>query len=231
MRIPLSTTKFSSELVVFQLIVDSDSGMEWVFDSGGNGPKWNDVVQAAAHQPLVELSTNKFQAGGTGAESIDCSAFSCRSSISGGQVSILINEAGDIFYYWRTGHSLINENVNRLFQRVQDYVPILANYLGQIPATYNSSAYNAVPSVQELFPALTKGLEANGLQQDYVNTPSVCQNRSDTCEGIQRHVFSDPEKRIGGACYTSEGVPRHLCSDPGMIFFVISPRYGARCML
>ncbi|KAF4948920.1 hypothetical protein FGADI_9204 [Fusarium gaditjirri] len=211
--------------------------------SFSNGPKWNDVVAKKLNLELINLATggattnNDFVAGGTGAEStipVPSAADQVLSFLSWDEP-----QAGDIFVHWIGANdilfntsitgaqvtSLINENVNRLFQAGAKNI-ILANYLNAttFPATYNSSAYN-VPSVQAYAPALTKGLEqiaagysayaktavidvqnlfndlfsdpeAYGFDEDYVNPPTACLTGVYTSEGVPRHVCSDPEKHI-----------------------------------
>ncbi|KAI1062296.1 hypothetical protein LB506_006265 [Fusarium annulatum] len=211
--------------------------------SFSNGPKWNDVVAKQLGLELINLATggattnNDFVAGGTGAEStipVPSAADQVLSFLSWDKP-----QAGDIFVHWIGANdilfntsitggqvtSLINENVNRLFQAGAKTI-ILANYLNAttFPATYNSSAYN-VPSVQDYVPALTKGLEqvaagysayaktavidvqelfndmfsdpeAYGFDEDYVNPPTACLTGVYTSEGVPRHLCSDPEKHI-----------------------------------
>jgi hypothetical protein len=101
---------------------------------GRNGPKWNDVVAKQLGLELINLATggattnNDFVAGGTGAEStipVPSAADQILSFLSWDKP-----QAGDIFVHWIGANdilfntsitgaqvtSLINENVNRLFQ-------------------------------------------------------------------------------------------------------------------
>ncbi|KAF5975030.1 phosphatidylcholine-sterol acyltransferase [Fusarium bulbicola] len=248
-------TKFSRLVVFGDSFSDNGNGSwvvsngTWPVDpayyhhSFSNGPKWNDVVAKQLGLELINLATggattnNDFVAGGTGAEStipVPSAADQVLSFLSWDKP-----QAGDIFVHWIgandilfntsiTGSqvtSLINENVNRLFQAGAKTI-ILANYLNAttFPATYNSSAYN-VPSVQDYVPALTKGLEqiaagysayaktavidvqdlfndmfsdpeAYGFDEDYVNPPTACLTGVYTSEGVPRHLCSDPEKHV-----------------------------------
>ncbi|KAF6521915.1 hypothetical protein HZS61_013443 [Fusarium oxysporum f. sp. conglutinans] len=213
--------------------------------SFSNGPKWNDVVAKQLNLELINLATggattnNDFVAGGTGAEStipVPSAADQVLSFLSWDKP-----QAGDIFVHWIGANdilfntsitggqvtSLINENVNRLYQAGAKTI-ILANYLNAttFPATYNSSTYN-IPSVQDYVPALTKGLEQIAARYSaYAKTAVI------DVQDLFNDMFSDPEAygfdedyvNPPTACltgvYTSEGVPRHLCSDPEKhIFF------------
>ncbi|KAF4415131.1 hypothetical protein F53441_14661 [Fusarium austroafricanum] len=213
--------------------------------SYSNGPKWNDVLAKELGLTLINLATggattnNSFVAGGTGASStipVPAAADQVLSFLSWDEP-----KQGDIFVHWIGANdilfntsitggqvaSLINENVNRLYQAGAKTV-ILANYLNAtaFPATFNSSDYD-IPSVQDYVPALTKGLdEIAAAYSAYAKTAvvdvgSLFQDMTSDPEkyGFDEDYVNPPTACLTGV-YTSEGVPRHLCSDPDKhIFF------------
>ncbi|KAJ4266139.1 hypothetical protein NW762_004119 [Fusarium torreyae] len=246
-----STARFSRLIVFGDSFSDNGNGSwvvsngSWPKDpayyghSFSNGPKWNDIVAKDLGLELINLAAggattnNGFIAGGTGAEStipVPAAADQVASFLSWDEP-----HPGDIFVHWIGGNdilfntsitggqitSLINENVNRLYQ-VGAKTIILANYLQitTFPAAYNSSDYN-IPSVRAYSSALTQGLKniAAGYSP-YVQTAVV------DIQSLFHDIFSDPAKydidkkyvHPPTACltgvYTSEGVPRKLCSDP-----------------
>ncbi|KAF5001528.1 hypothetical protein FGRMN_999 [Fusarium graminum] len=206
--------------------------------SFSNGPKWNDLVAKKLNLELVNLATggattnNDFVAGGTG------SASDIEVPSASDQVLSFLSwdepRPGDIFVHWIgvndiffntsiTGGqvtSLINENVNRLFQAGAKTI-ILANYLRvtTFPATYNSSDYN-IPSVEVFSSDLTQGLKniaaaySGYIKTALVDVGGLFQNITSNPKayGIKKEYVNPPTACLTGV-YSSEGVPRHLCSD------------------
>jgi phospholipase/lecithinase/hemolysin len=229
-----------------------------------NGPKWNDVVAKDFGLELINLAAggatanNDFVAGGTGADS------TIAVPSAADQVSSFLSwdkpQPEDIFVHWIGANdilfntsitggqvtSLVNENVNRLYQAGKLLLTrplnsyqlayllsgakniILANYLKitTFPATYNSSDYN-IPSVEVFSSDLTQGLKniaaaySGYAKTAVVDVGGLFQNITFSPEayGIKKEYVNPPTACLTGV-YTSEGVPRRLCSDPEKhIFF------------
>ncbi|RGP79549.1 hypothetical protein FLONG3_2297 [Fusarium longipes] len=174
------------------------------FVAGGTGPQSIIPVPSAADQVVSFLSWDKPRANDVFVHWIGANDILFNTSITGGQVT-----------------SLINESVERLYHAGATKI-ILANYLKAttFPATYNSPDYN-IPSVEVFSSDLTQGLKnIAAAYSAYAQTAVI------DVGGLFKNITSDPEaygfaeKYVSPptACltgvYTSEGVPRHLCSDP-----------------
>ncbi|KAL4728981.1 hypothetical protein ACLX1H_003387 [Fusarium chlamydosporum] len=178
------------------------------FVPGGTGSQSTIRVPSAADQVLSFLSWDKPRREDIFVHWIGANDILFNTSITGGQVT-----------------SLINENIDRLYHAGATNI-ILANYLKAttFPATYNSSDYN-IPNVEIYSSALTKGLkniaaaysayaktavvdvgglfeditlnpEAYGFEDKYVNPPTACLTGVYTSEGVPRNLCSDPEKHV-----------------------------------
>ncbi|KAM0344468.1 hypothetical protein ACHAPU_007440 [Fusarium lateritium] len=207
--------------------------------SFSNGPKWNDLVAKDLDLELVNLATggattnNGFVAGGTGSASniyVPSAADQVVSFLSWDEP-----RPGDIFVHWIGANdilfntsitggqvtSLVNENVNRLFQAGANTI-ILANYLKitTFPATYNSSDYN-IPSVEVFSGDLTQGLKniaaaySGYIKTTLVDVGGLFQSitANPKAYGFKKEYVNPPTACLTGI-YSSEGIPRHLCSDP-----------------
>ncbi|KAJ4015271.1 hypothetical protein NW752_006724 [Fusarium irregulare] len=172
--------------------------------AGGTGAESTIPVPSTADQVLSFLSWDKPRKGDIFVHWIGANDILFNTSITGGQVT-----------------SLVNENVDRLYHAGASNI-ILANYLKitTFPATYNSSTYD-IPSVEVFSKDLTKGLkniaaaysayaqtavvDVGGLFEDIATDPETY--------GFEDKYVNPPTACLTGV-YTSEGVPRHLCSDP-----------------
>ncbi|EKJ74733.1 hypothetical protein FPSE_05068 [Fusarium pseudograminearum CS3096] len=174
------------------------------FVAGGTGAQSTIPVPSAADQVLSFLSWDKPRPDDVFVHWIGANDILFNTSITGGQVT-----------------SLINENVDRLYHAGAKKI-ILANYLKitTFPATYSSPDYD-IPSVEVYSSALTQGLkniaaaysayaqtaviDVGGLFEDITSDPETY--------GFDEKYLNPPTACLTGV-YTSEGVPRHLCNDP-----------------
>ncbi|KAH7239239.1 hypothetical protein BKA59DRAFT_273926 [Fusarium tricinctum] len=174
------------------------------FVAGGTGADSTIAVPSAADQVSSFLTWDKPQLGDIFVHWIGANDILFNTSITGGQVT-----------------SLVNEDVNRLYQAGAKNI-ILANYLKitTFPATHNSSDYN-IPSVEVFNTDLTQGLKnIAAVYSAYAKTAVVdvgvlfqSINSNPEAYGIKEEYVNPPTACLTGV-YTSEGVPRHLCSDP-----------------
>ncbi|PTD01482.1 hypothetical protein HYE67_005815 [Fusarium culmorum] len=174
------------------------------FVAGGTGAQSTIPVPSASDQVLSFLSWDKPRPDDVFVHWIGANDILFNTSITGGQVT-----------------SLINENVDRLYHAGAKKI-ILANYLKitTFPATYSSPDYD-IPSVEVYSSALTQGLkniaaaysayaqtaviDVGNLFKDITSDPETY--------GFDEKYLNPPTACLTGV-YTSEGVPRHLCNDP-----------------
>ncbi|KAM0445451.1 hypothetical protein ACHAQK_001660 [Fusarium lateritium] len=180
------------------------------FVAGGTGADSTITVPSAADQVSSFLTWDKPQSGDIFVHWIGANDILFNTSITGAQVT-----------------SLINEDVYRLYQAGAKNI-ILVNYfkITTFPATYNSSDYN-IPSVEVFSSDLTQGLKniaaaySGYAKTAVVDVGGLFQNITfdPDAYGIKKGYVNPPTACLTGV-YTSEGVPRHLCSDPEKhIFF------------
>lgn len=193
------------------------------FVPGGTGSQSTIRVPSAADQVLSFLSWDKPRREDIFVHWIGANDILFNTSITGGQVTSLINENIDRLYH--AGKNTLKPTVFLRYNADLDVGAtniILANYLKAttFPATYNSSDYN-IPNVEIYSSALTKGLkniaaaysayaktavvDVGGLFEDITLNPEAY--------GFEDKYVNPPTACLTGV-YTSEGVPRNLCSDP-----------------
>ncbi|CAF3528820.1 hypothetical protein SNK03_010028 [Fusarium graminearum] len=174
------------------------------FVAGGTGAQSTIPVPSASDQVFSFLSWNKPRPDDVFVHWIGANDILFNTSITGGQVT-----------------SLINENVDRLYHAGAKRI-ILANYLKitTFPATYSSPDYD-IPSVEVYSSALTQGLKnIAAAYSAYAQTAVIDVGNlfKDITLDPESYGFDEKYLNPPTACltgvYTSEGVPRHLCNDP-----------------